>query len=540
MNSKKHKILKSITLLYIVIPLLIFLIGWLKTSVAAIAGGLTAIYIFAVAKELVKDILNYWSSRKKSLENESNLNSFAWIIPACVFILVVFCFSGIGGAGYQNSDYLEHNPRLRELIIQDWPISLTIEYKAINYVYYFGYYLPAGLIGKIVQSWLVANVVMFFWSLAGVFLAFAWFVKISRIDLTHQKREKAKRLFSVSLLFILAGGLDLIGAYIVKGMPFDITTHVDFWPEIFQYSSNTTLLYWVPQHTIIAWLLTGVIADTIYHPQNLRFLGMTIAASSMWSPFSVVGIAPFFVLIVIIYSWEPEYRKHLYNLQSFFLNISAILISSIILLYLASNEYQFPIGWIWEFEKERAQLLLSLREFWILEFGFLSILVLLLILLASRIEFQNAAKSIEKSFVSRLHISIGHYFNINPRQLGIFLVAIIILILLPLFKVGLFNDLVMRGSIPALFLVWSFVGKILIDTNPQIKQRLRWLYITILVVTGLGFYSSIAEIARSIDNYHFGPPKLAVMEEYTFEFDPDKVIQRVGVDDSFYYKYLSK
>ncbi len=185
-------------------------------------------------------------------------------------------------------------------------------------------------------------------------------------------------------------------------------------------------------------------------------------------------------------------------------------------------------------------MVLTLLEFWILEFGFLFILLLLLILFASRIEYQNAAESIEKTFGSRLRKSTSQYFNIKPRQLGIFLIAIVILIFLPLFKVGLFNDLVMRGSIPALFIFWAFVGKILIETNPQIKQRFRWLYVTILVVTGLGFYSSVAEIARSIDNYHFGPPKLAVMEEYTFEFDPDKVIQRVGVDDSFYYKYLSK
>ncbi len=369
MSTEKHKLLKSSTLLYLAIPLLIFEMGWLKASIALISGGLTVIFILAVMKDLFNALSSYWNSLRQIPNRNQYLKSLIWIIPTCVLILLIFCFSGIGGAGYQNSDYLEHNPRVRELILQDWPISLDIDDKPTNYVYYFGYYLPAGLIGKIFQSWLVANLVMFLWSLTGIALSFAWFIKISRVEFNQGKRQKGIRLFFMALIFSLAGGLDIIGAYVLKGMPFDVTSHVDFWAEIFQYSSNTTLIYWVPQHTLTAWLLTGVVIDYLYHPQDLKYLGMTIATSAIWSPFSIVGLAPYLVLMIVIYTWVPKHRQHVYNLHSFLLNFSAMLISSIILLYLASNKYEFPIGWIWEFEDKKSLLLKQLLEFWTLEFA---------------------------------------------------------------------------------------------------------------------------------------------------------------------------
>ncbi len=98
----------------------------------------------------------------------------------------------------------------------------------------------------------------------------------------------------------------------------------------------------------------------------------------------------------------------------------------------------------------------------------------------------------------------------------------------------------MRASIPALFVFWAFVSKTILDVDFEIKNRFRWLYITLLVVITLGFYSGIVEISRSISNYEFGPPLIAEMEEYTYEFDSEKVIQRVGMEDSFFYRHLSK
>jgi len=225
--------------------------------------------------------------------------------PALIILAIWLFFSGTGGFGYQTLDYRASNALLKDLIVQDWPLTAQIREVETSIVYYVGYCLPAALVGK-TSGWTAANVFIFLWTSVGIALSCVWFWKICAVDLKKRKR----RVLALSLLFCLSGGLDFVGYHVFRGNAFDLTAHIEWWVYYFQYSSNTTLIYWVPQQTIAAWLLTGIVVSSICEPTNLKCLGVSIASAIIWSPFGVVGIVPYLLIIPIVYLRQGN-RRHL-------------------------------------------------------------------------------------------------------------------------------------------------------------------------------------------------------------------------------------
>ena len=91
------------------------------------------------------------------------------IIFSLLFIWLLF--SGIGSLSYQNTDYEVRNAVLHDLIDYKWPVTYDFTNLSSNYqnvlnassakfVYYFTYWLPASIIGKIF-NYQVANIFLF-------------------------------------------------------------------------------------------------------------------------------------------------------------------------------------------------------------------------------------------------------------------------------------------------------------------------------------------------------------------------------------------
>ncbi len=516
-EKNAYQLLYALTSLYLVFPTLFFAYGWLRWPINAITISLIIFFIIIVLKD-VYQILLYL--QKNWLPYNPISKTLAWITPPFLVLIVWLTFSGVGGLGFQNGDYDLKNVLLRSLIIQKWPLSMVVEGHQVKLVYYLNYYLPAAVVGKLL-GWLEANAFMFIWSLVGVVLAFIWFVIISQISL---KPKKVSRLLYLALIFCLAGGLDYIGAYIIKDMPFSLTRHIDNWAWHMQYSSNSTLIYWVPQHAIPAWLLTGMVVTSIYKMHDIKYLGVAIAASVLWSPFALLGIFPYTILLGIRY-FSPKNSHYILNLESFIMIIVAFWTGGIWILYIASNKFSFPMTFIWNDIKDSQILLITLLQFWFLEFGFLAFLSIGYFTL-------NFDKHQEKKKIFNPPFPL--YFNV-------YAVSILILVFLPFLKMGIYNDIVMRSSIPALFIFWAVISKILIDRPKRGKQyKFNALYTVILVTVLVGFFSSFVEITRSVENYQFGPPFFYDIRELGNENNTTAVMQRVGKDDTFFYHYLAK
>ena len=517
-RSEKELILIAFTSLYLVFPTIFFAYGWLKYPYNVITiFGIGIFFVFAI-REIYQ--------RLKSFRNNWSVQS-TFILPF-VIIAIWLSLSGIGGLGFQNGDYDLKNTLLRSLIIEKWPLSMIVEGVSMKVVYHLAYYLPAAAIGKLF-GWIESNAFMFLWSFLGVMLAFFWFVNISRIVV----KKNSSSLFYLTIIFCLAGGLDFVGAYFVKDMPFSLIKHIDNWAWHVQYSSQTTLMYWVPQHSIPAWLLTGMVVSTINKAQSIKYIGISVAASILWSPFAIVGIFPYLIVLGFMYLL-PENRKFIFNRNSLIINAIAIWMGSIFLLYIASNNFSFPMEFIWNDIQNTRILVLTLLQFWFLEFGFLVFLIFAYNFVAQQKHTKEVKSVFQKSG------DFWMFFSSNQKQHSLFLLSIMILFVLPFFKMGIYNDLVMRSSIPALFIFWSVISKILVERNRGAGVKLKFLYTLISITVFVGFLSSFAEMARSIEFYQFGPPDFYSVREIGAENNVATVMQRAGRDDTFFYHYLGK
>ena len=144
-----------------------------------------------------------------------------------------------------------------------------------------------------------------------------------------------------------------------------------------------------------------------------------------------------------------------------------------------------------------------------------------------------------KSHRQRWKDGLESQFDISPQQFNLFLLSLVGLTLLPLFKMGVNNDLVMRASIPSLFILWTLVIKVVMDSHVRVKLQVELLRVLLLIVVFLGFFPGIAEISRSIKKYQFGPPAISSVLEFE-ELSTRDIEQRTGDDSSFFYQYLSK
>jgi len=528
-----YQLLSEITAFYLVFPTLFFAYGWLKWPINFITLLLIMFFLAYTVKDMSQTSKYLWRNRQKHVYSRKTIG---WIIASALLIILWLSFSGIGGIGYQNDDYRAKNALFNDLINQSFPLTATFSEVTTKIVYYYNYYLPPVAIGKLF-GWKVANFFMFLWSFIGVAIAFAWFLIISQISL----KGKAHKLLPLVLIFCLAGGLDFIGAYILKDLPFSWSRHIEFWVEYYQYSSNTTLIYWAPQHAIPAWLLTGMVVASIYKSQNLKYIGISLTASILWSPFAIIGIFPYLFALFFLYILSPQRKNLIFNPVANFFNAIAIWTGGIYLLYIASNNFSFPITVMWKVIENKRYFFATLLKFWFVEFGLLTFWATIYLV----IHFLVYMTKNKKNSVSLWHNwldALDENFNIKPNQFTITAMSVAVLIVLPFFKMGIFNDLVMRGSISALFIFWATISKILLDSNIQPYRQLRLDigYFLVSVTLIIGFLTGYSEIVRSVENYQFGPPPSSAVSSLGNEDRLELVKQRAGRDNTFFYRYLGK
>lgn len=475
---------------YLLLPIVIFFSTWLKPEIGI------PLSLMLVAS-FVKSLLELKES--SSGELKLKLPPIGTII-AILLLLIWTGLSGIGGAGLQTSDYIASNSMLYDLSNKPWPLVYEHPFKKgepFYLVYYIAYYIPPAVIGYF-TNWLGANIFIWFWSLIGILLSFFWFCLIvNRVLATHQ------RVVYASLIFMLASGADIVGHLILGD-----ESIMEWWAGIGQYSAQTSLLIWVPQQAIPAWIGTGIVAyHAIYSPKT-RLLALPSACLLLWSPLAAVGLFPFLIYTIIknIISKGPMTVLNSENI------ITAPIIAVISLLYLGANTANFPIN------------LNTHHDRFYLRYSLLLILEVL-----PFIAIWITGIYINKKLIMP---------QIIPKELNaLFIIATLILIVLPFVQFGYFNDIVMRGSIPAFFIVYSVVF-ISLATLAMAKNKM--LFWAGLCYLALGSITSLSSLWVSIKNPQWIPPNEKEVIPFTQHYLKSTVDQREGTPNSFFYRHLAK
>ena len=107
---------------------------------------------------------------------------------------------------------------------------------------------------------------------------------------------------TVILLFVLFSGLDLVGELLVTPAVVTIRPevetllnwkHIEQWSIGWQYSSNATLLFWVPNQALVGWITTGLLVHAILHRRQKQHHIFYCGLSALWSPFVTIGLLPY-------------------------------------------------------------------------------------------------------------------------------------------------------------------------------------------------------------------------------------------------------
>jgi hypothetical protein len=467
--STLARYLIPVSLLYLGLPYAIFFAGWLRWYYALPCIGLVALPLLYAVRDLDEIV-----GRKQEQAHGPTLK---WRHVALVFLaaLPLLGISGVGGFGFQDTDWLKHNAILKDLVTRPWPVVYELGGQRAPLVYYVAYYLPAALLGKI-GGWTLANQVLFVWSLIGLVLALLWFLVLAR-----------RATLPVVLLFVLFSGLDVVGQWIARSAIAPIRPeiwsilrwdHIEQWSIGWQYSSNVTLLFWVPNQVLAGWIATGLLVGMIFHPptkasghMSLFYCGLT----ALWSPFVTIGLLPYLLVECLLEGGSLSRRLRRYTSLP---NLCGLALLAVVGLFYSAKLYEvsplltsdIPHGFSLKFAPDTQAKMIGLA----------------LILIFCTLEFGLFATIIRTTNQ-----------DWSPKTRILFATTLICLSLIPFYRYGGTNDFVMRVSIPALFVLAVFLCAALHSRSLGGPGR---TILVILVI--LGAVTPLVELRRHVTAIH--------------------------------------
>ena len=321
---------KKIAYLYLLIPFIIFCVGWLN-KVAAVA----------VCLIVGAGFISVW----RALPAGDCLAFRRRDFIVTILVLGVWVFlSGIGGYTFQNWDHHSRNAVFRDLINYPWPVvyrfspAVSTQFGVPSTVimsYYFGYWLPSALAGKL-WGWTVANFGLLLWTYFGI--ALAVILTAAGLKLT---------LLKTALLLIFFSGMDFLGVILFRNIPtytypllWPPIQHLEWWAGAFQYSSFTTDLYWTYNQFVPALLVLALFVTSSRERAWILLEGICC----FFAPFPALGLLPFIagkvlgdVLVLIR---NESNRLWLHSLARHFLtfeNFAGVILGGISMLFFMTN-----------------------------------------------------------------------------------------------------------------------------------------------------------------------------------------------------------
>ena len=472
----KFNILAFFSLLYIIVPILIFFLGWLKLPYA-----LTLILMLCFSVTLFL----------RSIDTEKSFSiskTTLWFIIFASFIWILS--TGIGGFWVQKWDQHARNAVLHDLIDYSWPVIYPETGNAL--VYYFTFWLVPALFGKI-GGWTIANIVLVIWSTCGIVLILLLLYFLLNIKSLKQTIVMFFIMVSFSgLCFLTWEFADAIGWHsfgLGGGYGWtDLISDKSGYGYGYQFTPNTALLKWVFNQTIVPWIITVLFLIFYNKIETYAILGVLLLP---YSPIPFVGIFTLMVLSALAYLKIHGVQNTVKGAFSI-ANITAI-ISIIPIFYLfykcnvAANGAASNSGFglyvpLHAFTIKRIFVLLI---FYFTEFGLYCIL---------------------------LHKE----YKKNP----LFYFVILSLILIPNFKIGIGHDFCMRACIPSLFILMVFIINYLLNHFYDILYKNVRLLL-IIICLSFGSLSTIGDYLvdiKTIRETHEFP--VIADDVKTFSFRP--------------------
>lgn len=435
--------------LYLGFPAILFFAGWLRAPWNVLGVALVAVLLWRL-----------WPRSSSKNSERMNVKVFWWTLAPC---LLALCFSGVGALVAQQADWHKHNAVLQDLVSRSWPVTYQVgapEGGSFYLLYYGGFYLPISVVGRLLGTGAIAEATLL-WSALGLALISAWIVFFTR-----------GRAPWAGLLFVSFDGLKLFGSLLARALTHtgvlqegalsSLSPNPAWWAgqPHFQFSSFFALLGVVPQHALSGWLGAALLGFAMFHPrarQTPFVLACIVPFCLLWSVFVGLACVPFVVIALWIRAKNKSDEHPTSPRQTTALFVIALTLTGVLGLYYAGRGSSALVQTIptfpllsWATNPARGfDFLLRFALWTTLEWA-------LLFWLASRLR-------------SRM----------KSRERAVWAPALFLLGFLPLLHVGAFNDLLMRGIIPAQFFLFLWIANALSgarldgssDDKPVVQSR---------------------------------------------------------------------
>ncbi len=453
-----------ISFIYLLVPFLIFCLGFLKLYVS-----------IPITLALLWTIYKIWRSQNQAVAFVSISKR---VLGFTLFIVLLWvALSGIGGFAFQNTDFHIRNAIFRDLITHPWPVKYFTNPAdpsiAYTLTYYIGFWLPAALVGKI-AGWLAGNIALYIWSVLGILLTLS--LLASRIKLS---------LIKIALVLIFFSGMDALGTLLVMiAVPGTANTlwppifHLEWWlPGFdFQYSSFTTQLFWIFNQAIPVWLCMALLIVS----RERKNMFLTWSLCCFFAPLPALGMFPYVVFQIPDHLFDAEnilVRSKFQSVRDFLLRLLQDIRALFSLENIVGGGLVLGITLLYFLSNVQASSTSSSR---IEGAGWLLYAIFLL--------FEGLL--IWGLLIRRYKANLNWYL------------AGILVIIVPLVNIGAARDFGMRASIPTLFMLMLWSAETLSIPRLGIKSGL-------ILLLCIGAITPLYEINRSVyrtASYVFNPP----------------------------------
>ena len=455
------KYLLLTTLIYIYLPLAIFMMGFCAWYVWIIT--------FGVCGYILKHMYDSYRIDDDIKETVTISPVILAISFAVIFVLCIIM--GFGGIFIQAGDWGKHNALLHDLTEMSWPVIYTENEKALL-TYYIGQYIIPSLIGKVGASifgntdtniklgFNISTTAMSIWGVFGLYITYLNLIRLTRSN------TKFKQIRTLIIMFFFCGALVLAQSVlsgVYKDDMYSVGAHHWLLCKDFhlQYRSNFVMLRWTYPQVIVIWLISMLF---LIHKKRARYYVILIAPVLMYGTFSVLFLV-FAAVSYAIYEFldSKERKKTLKEIFSIE-NLGAFLTMGFVFI-------AYFFGYL-QVDKPSA-LRLVVHD--------LNINSIFIILVFDFFMFGIYAICVYKEQKNNI----------------LFYTVVAFLTVLPIFSMGLYNDLVMGASIPALFFLMTYVIETL---NKKKETREYGIRSGVIIFTLLiGMWYPIMEIRDIID-----------------------------------------
>ncbi len=457
MRSKYDPLVHTLTLLYGLIPIAIFFIGWLRP-----------IYSIPATLLLAYSAISY--SRRTEKSGPLAALKIDWkktVLIALIAFVWVYC-SGIGGYTNQDWDHHGRNAIFYDLRTFDWPIyydfppnyhfkELAGKHSSLNY--YFTFWLPAACVGKLLGEQ-AANAFLLLWTYAGILLSFYYLNRLFGF----------KYSVACTGLFIFWSGFDLLGYLLIRQSfpPINALSETYYY---YFYTSFTADLYNPFNQAVPAWLFTLYVLNA---GKKLQVFPVVILFA--YSPFAFIGLVMAHGLFYLFNTYRADKKMLEYGRELREALWRPDLLGTLLILIPYALFYQAHSGAVqnvafWSRYLTRGPLLNTflIGSYFVTFFLEVGIYLAFIYFLAKQ--------------------------TYRAHKIWFWLIFAVLL-MLPLWVIGTYNDLASRGSMPFLTVLLIMTLTALIELYETRGRRFQ--FYAVMGVLLLSFQTPVYSLIRSL------------------------------------------